>query len=62
MIDFNNNHIINYPNNRIEYWYSQKVFYVCGWKANKYSFRQAQCLNIWDKIIFNVENIQPRLI
>ena len=55
MIDFNNNHIINYPNDRIEYWYSQKVFYVCGWKANKYSFRQAQCLNIWDKIIFNVE-------
>jgi hypothetical protein len=55
MIDFNNNHIINYPNNRKEYWYSNKVFYVCGWKSNIYSFRQAQYLHFWEKIIFNVE-------
>ena len=55
MIDFNNNHIINYPNNSKEYWYSKKVFYVCGCKSKKYSFRQAQQLHFWDKIIFNVE-------
>ena len=55
MIDFNNNHIINYPNKRKEYWYSKKVFYECGLKSNKYSFRQAQYVNFFGKIIFNVD-------
>lgn len=54
MIDFNNNNVINYPNNRKEYWYSKKVFYVCGLKSNKYSFRQAQYFPFWG-FIFNVE-------